>query len=141
MNPYLEVLEKAEVRKATHHERAGALARLHFERHPECRKEIVSMNAQGVVTRGEREINLTQRYFAGWFDAIQPKKRKPARHVWVLPVNEDGGVRQVDILPMVREWSKECQREAARMRAEAQMKQKPLFMLPPASHSVGMGVQ
>lgn len=142
MNVYLEALERGRALTATHHERAGAQTRAHFDKHPECRREILSISEAGLVVRGQNEINVTQRCFAGWFEAVVPKKKnKPIQHLWVLPVDEEtGNVRTVDILPAVRRWSLECQREAARMKAEAPMKQVPLFIMPPVAQ-MAMGVQ
>lgn len=66
-NPFLQVLAAADESKRTHHEREAAATRAHFAQHPECRKIITAMDADGYVTRVKGEIDIEARCQPGWF--------------------------------------------------------------------------
>jgi hypothetical protein len=67
MNPFLAVLEAAADGRRTHHQREAEQTRQHFARHPECRKIIMAMDADGYVTRAKGEIDIEARCQPGWF--------------------------------------------------------------------------
>jgi hypothetical protein len=66
-NPYLQILAAAADSRKTHYEREAEHTRAHFARHPECRKIIMAMDADGYVTRAKGEIDIEARCQAGWF--------------------------------------------------------------------------
>ena len=88
MNPYLEVLRLAEEARQSHHERAAAQTRAHYQAHPECCYKILAMDDAGNVQRGKTVINVEARCRPGWFtrpmwtqepDDVRPMESRQAQ--------------------------------------------------------------
>jgi hypothetical protein len=83
MNSFLQVLSATAKDRRTHYERVAIQTRQHFARHPECRRQIISMDDEGCVTRGKGEIDVERRCQPGWFtqDMWKGNRFQPDRPV------------------------------------------------------------
>jgi hypothetical protein len=82
---YGQAMAQAEERKRTHYDRERALTVAHFERHPECKQEIIRVRDDGVVVRDpNRFILVSARLEPDWWQYVTTWRGFDVRRVRVV---------------------------------------------------------